>query len=90
MRSPQSAVYMAGMKMILPLLLLVSLGGCVVRTAAHVATMPVRAGAKVVDWSTTSQDEADRNRGRRERKAEKQQEKDQRKAEREAKKQQPC
>jgi hypothetical protein len=89
MRSPQSAGRIGIMKMLLPLLLLVSLGGCVVRTAAHVATMPVRAGAKVVDWSTTSQDEADRNRGRRERKADKQREKDARKAEREAQKQQP-
>jgi hypothetical protein len=77
------------MKTLIPLLLLASLGGCVVRTAAHVATMPVRAGAKVVDWSTTSQDEADRNRGRRERKADKQREKEQRKAERQARQQQP-
>ncbi|MBT2246748.1 hypothetical protein JQK15_24890 [Sphingobium sp. BHU LFT2] len=34
------------------------LGGC------SVATLPVKATSKVVDWSTTSQDEADRNRGR--------------------------
>lgn len=56
------------------------LSGCVVRTAAHVATAPVRAGSKVVDWTTTSQDEADRNRGRRERRAEKKQREAQRKA----------
>jgi cell shape-determining protein MreC len=73
------------MKKILPLLLLVSLSGCVVNTAAHIVTAPVRAGAKVVDWTTTSQDEADRNRGRRDRKEEKKQ----RKAEREAREQQP-
>ncbi len=34
------------------------LGGC------SVATLPVKATGKWVDWSTTSQDEADRNRGR--------------------------
>lgn len=77
------------MKKIFPLLLLVSLSGCVVSTAAHIATAPVRAGAKVVDWTTTSQDEADRNRGRRDRKEEKKQRKEQRKAEREAREQQP-
>lgn len=51
--------------------LAVPLSGCIVRTAADVATLPVRAGAQVVDWSTTSQDEADRNRGRAMRKQEK-------------------
>ncbi len=40
------------------------LTGCVVRTAANIATMPVRAGAQAADWATTSQDEADRNYGR--------------------------
>ncbi|WP_137862699.1 MULTISPECIES: hypothetical protein [unclassified Sphingomonas] len=39
-------------------------GGCIAKTVVDVATMPVKAGAKVVDWSTTSQDEADRNYGR--------------------------
>lgn len=75
------------MKTIVPLLLLALLSGCVVRTAANVATMPVRATAKVVDWTTTSQSEADRNRGRRDRKAEEKQRKEQRKAEREARRQ---
>ena len=45
------------------------LGGCV-STVAHVVTAPVRVAAKAADWATTSQDEADRNRGRAERKAE--------------------
>lgn len=40
------------------------LSGCVVRTAANLVTLPVKAGAKAVDWTTTSQDEADRNHGR--------------------------
>ncbi|WP_294251920.1 hypothetical protein [uncultured Sphingomonas sp.] len=58
---------------ILPVLLMLPLlaGGCVVKTAANVVTLPVRAGAKAVDWTTTSQEEADRNRGREMRKREK-------------------
>ncbi len=50
----------------LPLLL----SGCIVHTAYDVATAPVRAGSKVVDWTTTSQSEADRNYGRKMRKKE--------------------
>lgn len=44
-------------------------GGCV-RTVAGVATAPFRAAGQVVDWTTTSQEEADRNYGRQMRKAE--------------------
>ncbi|HEX7857944.1 MAG TPA: hypothetical protein VF503_30050 [Sphingobium sp.] len=40
------------------------LPGCVARAAWDVATVPVKAGGKVVDWSTTSKEEADRNRGK--------------------------
>ncbi len=40
-----------------------SLGGCV-STIGSVVTAPVKAVGKVADWTTTSQDEADRNRGR--------------------------
>jgi len=40
------------------------LSGCIVRTAAEVVTAPVRAVGQAADWATTSQDEADRNRGR--------------------------
>ena len=43
-------------------------GGCVARAAWDVATLPVRAGSKAVDWTTTSRDEADRNYGRKVRK----------------------
>lgn len=39
------------------------LGGCV-STVKSVVTAPVKAAGQVADWSTTSQDEADRNRGR--------------------------
>ena len=42
----------------------IALSGCIARTAASVVTAPVRAGAQVADWATTSQDEADRARGR--------------------------
>ena len=44
-------------------------GGCV-RTAASVVTAPFKAVGQVADWTTTSQDEADRNYGRKMRKAE--------------------
>ena len=50
--------------------LLLLLPGCIARTAANVVTLPVRAGGQVVDWSTTSQEEADRNYGRKMRKQE--------------------
>jgi hypothetical protein len=55
------------------------LPGCVVHTAYDVATAPVRVGSKVVDWSTTSRSEADRNLGRKVRNERKQQEKEARK-----------
>lgn len=51
------------------LLLPLAAAGCV-RTVASVVTAPVRAAGQVVDWTTTSQSEADRNYGRRMRKAE--------------------
>ncbi|APE27529.1 hypothetical protein [Aurantiacibacter gangjinensis] len=41
-----------------------ALSGCAVGTVVDVATAPVRGVAQVADWATTSQDEADRNRGR--------------------------
>ena len=71
------------------LLLAPLLGGCVVRTAANVATAPIRATSWTYDKLTTSQAEADRNRGRairkreeRERREAKREEKERRKAER--------
>jgi len=42
----------------------VLLSGCLARTALDVATAPVRAAGQAADWATTSQDEADRARGR--------------------------
>ena len=52
---------------LLPLAIL--LPGCV-GTISHVVTAPVKLVAKSADWATTSRDEADRNRGRAERRAE--------------------
>ena len=40
------------------------LQGCIARTAWDVVTLPVRAAGKAVDVATTSQSEADENRGR--------------------------
>lgn len=45
------------------------LGGCV-SAVKTVVTAPVKAVGQVADWSTTSQEEADRNRGREIRKRE--------------------
>jgi uncharacterized lipoprotein YajG len=46
------------------------LGGCLVRTAAQVVTLPVKAASAGVDAVTTSQAEADQRRGREIREAE--------------------
>lgn len=47
----------------------VLLGGCV-STVTSVVKAPFRVAAQATDWATTSQDEADRNRGRKLRKHE--------------------
>ena len=49
---------------VLLLLLPLALGGCLVRTAANVVTMPVKAVGWTADKLTTSQSEADEKRGR--------------------------
>jgi hypothetical protein len=69
-------------RLALPLLVLLALPGCV-RTVANVVTFPVRATAQGVDWATTSQDEADRNRGRKMRKEEERRAKEERKRQKE-------
>jgi hypothetical protein len=58
-----------------------------VRTVANVVTAPVRAGSQVVDWTTTSQEEADRNYGRKMRKQEAREGKERKKADKERRKQ---
>jgi hypothetical protein len=50
--------------LILALALPLVLGGCLAKTALDVATAPVRIAGKGVDLATTSQSEADENRGR--------------------------
>jgi hypothetical protein len=55
-------------------------GGCV-RTVASVVTAPVKIVSKGVDWTTTSQSEADRNYGKKMRKAEEREGKERRAAE---------
>jgi hypothetical protein len=45
-------------------LLALPLGGCLVRTAADIVTLPVKAASKTVDVLTTSESEADEKRGR--------------------------
>lgn len=54
----------SGIGMAMALTGAVLLQGCVAKAAWNVATLPVKAGSQAVDWTTTSQDEADRNRGR--------------------------
>jgi hypothetical protein len=41
-----------------------ALQGCLAKTVVDVATLPVKAAGQAADWASTSQDEADRNRGR--------------------------
>ncbi|MBN8809491.1 MAG: hypothetical protein J0I47_14830 [Sphingomonas sp.] len=65
----------------LPLVLILPLlaGGCL-GTVGTIVTAPVRVTSKVVDWTTTSQSEADRNRGRKMRKQEERETRERRKA----------
>ena len=59
------------------------LGGCIVRTAADIVTLPVRAASAGVDALTTSQAEADQRRGREIREAEEREGREARRRERE-------
>ena len=51
-------------RVVLPAAVLLLLPGCLAKAALDVATAPVRIAGKAVDLATTSQAEADRNRGR--------------------------
>lgn len=51
--------------LILAMTVPIAAGGCVTRTATDLAALPLKATGKVVDWSTTSPSEADRNYARR-------------------------
>jgi len=57
------------------------LAGCV-RTVGSIVTAPVKVVSQGADWATTSQDEADRNRGREIRKQEEREAKERRRWER--------
>ncbi|MBC9034139.1 hypothetical protein IAG41_17255 [Sphingomonas sp. JC676] len=61
-------------------------GGCIAKTAVDIVTLPVKAGGQVVDWSTTSQDESDRNYGRKMREKEAREGKERKAHEKECKK----
>lgn len=63
-----------------------ALAGCV-RTIADVVTFPVKVVGQGVDWATTSQDESDRNYGRKMREQEERDGRERRKADKEARKQ---
>lgn len=71
------------MRILILALLPTLLGGCVVgtiaSTAVDVVTLPVKVVSKGVDLATTSQSEADENRGRALRKADEQRARDERK-----------
>ncbi|CAN5304493.1 hypothetical protein BH09PSE3_BH09PSE3_08760 [soil metagenome] len=68
------------MRLLLIPIVLVAQSGCV-STVKTVVTAPFKVAGKTADWATTSQDEADRNRGRADRKAEKREQKERRKLE---------
>ena len=61
-------------------------GGCIAKTAWDVATLPVKAGSQAIDWTTTSQEESDRNYGRKMREKEAREGKERRKHEKECRK----
>ena len=56
------------LKLLAPILLL-PLGGCI-STATSIVKAPFQVAGKAVDWTTTSQEESDRNYGRKMRKEE--------------------
>ena len=69
------------LKLLGPILLL-PLGGCI-STATSIVKAPFQVAGKAVDWTTTSQEESDRNYGRKMRKAEAREGKERRDWERE-------
>lgn len=71
------------MRILLPAALVLTLTGCIARTAVDLVTLPVKAASKTVDVLTTSQSEADEKRGREIRQREECIGKEERRAERE-------
>lgn len=72
------------MRAMLALPVLILLPGCIARTAVDIVTLPVKAASETVDVLTTSEEEADRNRGREIREREEREAKDRRRAEKRA------
>lgn len=70
------------MRLLFLLAAALALPGCV-RTVGTIVTAPVKVVSKGADWATTSQDEADRNRGREIRKQEEREARERRRRERE-------
>ena len=72
-------------KILFPLIVALPLlsGGCIAKTIVDVATLPVKAASQGVDWATTSQEESDRNYGKKMRKKEAAEGKARREAEKE-------
>lgn len=68
---------------LLPVLALPLLAGGCLSTAASVVKAPFQVAGKALDWTTTSQEEADRNYGRKMRKAEAREGKERREYDRE-------
>lgn len=62
------------------LLLPIATGGCLAKTAVGVVSAPFKVAGQTADWATTSQDEADRNYGRKARKQEAREGRDRKKA----------
>jgi hypothetical protein len=71
------------MRILIALALASLLSGCIARTAVDIVTLPVKVAGAGVDAVTTSQAEADRNRGRAIRKQEEREDKERRRAEKE-------
>lgn len=57
------------MRFLLLAFCLAALSGCVGKVVSAVVTAPVKVVSKTIDVATTSEEEADRNRGRKARKA---------------------
>jgi hypothetical protein len=53
-------------KILIPLVIALPLlsGGCIAKTILDVATLPIKAASQTAYWATTSQEEADRNYGK--------------------------
>lgn len=71
------------MRVLIILMSSLIVSGCLARTAVDIVTLPIKVASKAVDVATTSQAEADRNRGRELRKADERERKERKRAARE-------